>query len=313
MSSYLSCLLFMIFYYGICIYALVCDKGFIYLKNICKDISFVKKISIFLIIIISIIFSIYWIKQNQFIYYWDYSNYWNLAMYRMNYMFEHSLTEIFESLYTSINYDEYNVFLPTIIALPLKVFGYTFSKYVFINNIFFLIPAVIIQAFSALKLIKNSNLKKDTIYMLVLALALFFPANYYAMYKGYIDIAILLPISIAMYLFFDYDFTRISISRNIAVSGMLLLTWISRRYAIYFIIGYVVGLLIKAIFTFIKEKSSLKNIIINFFLIGGISLAILLTLFRTFFLNALFTNYGEMYSAYEVSMLHNYLEINIHL
>jgi hypothetical protein len=34
-----------------------------------------------------------------------------------------------------------------------------------------------------------------------------FPGNYYAVFKGYIDVAFLLPVSVAMYLLVDYDFT----------------------------------------------------------------------------------------------------------
>ena len=93
--------------------------------------------------------------------------------------------------------------------------------------------------------------------------------------------------------------------RNIAVSLILVLMWISRRYTIYFIVGYVAAMLIKAIFSPSKDNKdkSFKNILINFFEISGISLGILLFLFPKFLFHALLTDYRSMYSAYNTSFL----------
>ena len=44
------------------------------------------------------------------------------------------------SFFASVNGDDYNNFLPSVVALPLKIFGCEFSTYVLINHVMFLAP-----------------------------------------------------------------------------------------------------------------------------------------------------------------------------
>lgn len=83
---------------------------------------------------------------------------------------------------------------------------------------------------------------------------------------------------------------------------MFVLAWLSRRYVIYLIIGFVAVLAIKALAAFIKKQTTIRKTVINFLIIGGISLGILLLFFRPFFLHALLTDYGTMYSAYDAPL-----------
>lgn len=76
-------------------------------------------------------FVAYWIKCNQYIYFGDLSGYWSLAIDRMNYMSDSSVVESVRSLLESINNDDYNIFLPSIIASPMKIVGNTFARYFF--------------------------------------------------------------------------------------------------------------------------------------------------------------------------------------
>lgn len=49
----------------------------------------------------------------------------------MNYMSGSSVVESVRSLLESINNDDYNIFLPSIIASPMKIVGNTFARYFF--------------------------------------------------------------------------------------------------------------------------------------------------------------------------------------
>lgn len=218
-------------------------------------------------------------------------------------MYSYSSTENMISLYQSINNDDYNVFLPTIIALPLKLFGYTFPRYVLLCFILFAIPTFLVQGFLAVKLCAKAH-KTDiaAVYAVAVILAGLFAQNYYAMLKGYIDIAYLLPMSVAMLLFVDYDFGRISFRTNLAIVCMLILTWICRRYTIFFLIGYAAAMLFKAVIAIKQKKNITKSAIINLLEMGLMGASILLIFFRKFFLHALLTNYGAMYSAYDASL-----------
>ena len=297
----LSSVIFIALFYGICVYGIMCDGGKRKIKYLVKACSVKTGVMIILISLLMAGFVAYWVKCNQYIYFWDLSGYWSLAIDRMNYMSDSSVVESVRSLLESINNDDYNVFLPSIIALPMKIVGNTFARYVFLVSVMFLIPISLVQGLLATKIVSNTEKNVSVYFVLGMILSFIMPANYYALFRGYVDVAFLLPMTIVIYLFVDYDFRNISISRNVSISLLLIVTWISRRYTIFFIIGFVVAMLVKAIFVLIEDKglTNMKNIIVNFIIIGSISVGILIAFFRKFFFHALFTNYGKMYSAYD--------------
>lgn len=174
-----------------------------------------------------------------------------------------------------------------------------------INHVMFLVPAVLVQALCVEKLASGGGGKTGWAFAAAVALGTIFPANYYAMYQGYIDVAVLLPISIAVYLLIDFDFRKATLTKDIAVAAILLIAWISRRYVVYFIIGYVAALVIKAAALLWKERDrgAFLCVVKHFCVIGGVSIGALLVYFRPFLLRALVTDYGEMYSAYNAPLL----------
>lgn len=301
---FFSGLLFGLFY-GICIYALCCNKGNKIISSLYSR-QIVVHIAMFIaVLVVFMAFVNYWIYQNQFIYYWDSAGYWTTSVQIAHNISHASIFDIGKSLYQSINYDDYNTFLPMLIALPFSKLGYEFTSYVKLCCVMFLIPSAIIQGLTVVKMISNKKICAGWIFVIAVVLSLCFPNNLYSAFQGFIDVAYLVPMSASMYLFVDYDFGRISLSRNIAIALTLILTWICRRYTIFFLIGYVCALLIKAGFAYYYNRRAkmLKTIIINFFQIGGISLAILIIVFPHFFFRALLTNYGEMYSAYDAPLI----------
>ena len=294
----LFCLSIIAFYYGICFLSLNANaNGELtqVFKNFTYKNCFVLSALVFLFGSIIVLL----LRQNHFIYFWDYSGYWTPSIENMPRFIDWSTFWSIKSVFYSINHDDYNLFLPALIALPLKIVGCSFSKYVSINYIMFLVPSILIQALVGRKLVKNKKASNSFIFV---CLAFLFAANYYAMLRGYIDVAILLPASIAMYHFIDFDFKKVVISRDFAIAGMLVLGWISRRYFIYFIIGFVTAMLFKALVVYLKDKTSLKIVIKNFFIIVGISIGLLLLLFPRFFIRALIQNYADMYSAYNCDL-----------
>lgn len=219
-----SSLFFCILFYGLFIWSISCDNGKEHIRHVFKQLSFVHIISIGILLIFSILFCIYQVEQNEYIYYWDYAGYWAASIDRMNYMFEHSFIDNITSLHLSINADDYNLFLPTLIAFSMKLCGYSFTKYVLICFVMFLIPTFFIQSLIVTKMITNNMLNKGNLFVIAFALSVCFAGNYYALFRGFIDVAFLVPISAAMYLFIDYDFSKKSITRNCAIALMLVIT-----------------------------------------------------------------------------------------
>lgn len=179
----LSCLFFIIIFYGMCIYSICCGDGVHKLKRLYSDFLLYQKIILVLVLFALVLFSAYWVKQDHFVYFWDYSNYWCISIERMEYMFNHSFEDILKSLLFSINNDDYNNLLPTILALPLKMVGDSFARYAFLNVLIFLIPSILVQGLIAVKVVDNFE-RKSMVYILALIIAALMPANYYATFRG---------------------------------------------------------------------------------------------------------------------------------
>ena len=81
------------------------------------------------------------IKQNHFIYYWDYGREWTTAISVSQDLFETPLSAL-KGIYYSINEEDYNRFMPILIALPLRLLGNSFARYVVINQVFYMCPAL---------------------------------------------------------------------------------------------------------------------------------------------------------------------------
>lgn len=299
----ITSLFFILLFYGICIWALCCNGGYKTILRIYTSLSVIHKCILLVLLIFMMTFVSYCVHQNHFIYFWDNAGYWNISINWASDIQQKSISDIFACIYNSINYDDYNIFLPTVIVAPLSVFGYEYTTYVITCFAMFLIPTVMIQGLLVVKMITQEKCSGG-VYVCAVLLAVFFPNNYYAALKGYIDIGFLVPMSASMYLLIDYDFRRIALQRNIAISLTLILAWICRRYVVFFIIGYVVAMCIKAVFAYIQDRSkeNLRAIIVNFLQIGIVSTAILTLAFNRFFFHALLTNYRAMYSAYDAPM-----------
>lgn len=300
MIGYLYCVCFIIIYYLICFFPILSKDNMGNIRKIYYA-KFKIKVLYYILFFMCILITWYWISQDKYIYFWDYSGYWMSSVRQMKYIFSgtETITGYIHSLITSVNQDTYNIFLPTVISLPLHIFGYSYKIYVMINEIFFLIPAVIVQGMAAIKILKE-KVSVDKAFLIGIIVPILTPANYFALLRGYIDVALLLPISVLIYILLDYDWTKKNYKSNVSIALLFVILWISRRYSIYFIIGYLAALILCAFCYVYREKrgQAVLNVLINIGEIGGVSLGILFIFFRNFILNAFFTDYGEMYSAY---------------
>ncbi|MBQ6773342.1 MAG: hypothetical protein IJP48_04680 [Synergistaceae bacterium] len=241
----------------------------------------------------------YLLRQYRFIYYWDYGGYWTQSFTLMKELFTYPATGIIKSLH-SILYSEYNKLLPMIIALPLKIFGYTFTRYVLVNYICFLVPVCFILA----SLVKNKLNHNYGLFALFMAFT--FTPFYRAMLVGYIDIACLVPASIALILMNDYDaksFSREQIKRDVYISLMLVLTLMFRRYFVFYVIGYMSALGLLSLYQIRKNFALIKNAALNIIVIGLAALIIMSIFCGPILFQRLMTTYSDIYIAWNAPLI----------
>lgn len=269
------------------------------------------------IVIFTFFFCLYIIRQNEFIYYWDYGGYWTISYSIMQKIFVHPGSTI-KYIYHSIQYADYNALIPLFLVLPLKIFGYTFTHYVLLNFLLFLVPVWYILSAIFRKIISSDdenirfNKKSFFIFTSLLLLIVTFNPFYMAMFYGYADVICMIPAALAILLFYDYDPLSISkdqIKRDLLISILLLLTFLFRRYFAYFIVGYGTALTIYSIYKVIdigreyNIRKATLHAFLNLSIIAISALLILIIFFRPLLSHVLLNNYAGQYSAYDAPLV----------
>ena len=246
----------------------------------------------------------YLVSQDRWVYAWDMSQYWTQSFTQMLFLFSDPLLAILR-LGGTIWFADYNSILPTFVALPLKLFGITFIRYVLVNYALFIVPTWFILA-AAIKQQAGRN------YVPLIFFASFtFCPFFYALLNGYIDAACLVPAALSLLLLKNYDavsLDREQIKRDIYISSVLLCCLMFRRYFIFYIQGYVAGLIALSLYCVMRTTGNqnkaklMKNAILNITVIGLFALAVIAVFFAPMAIRIMRTRYTEVYQAYDMQL-----------
>lgn len=256
------------------------------------------------------------IKKNNYIYYWDSGTHWIFSYETMNSLFKDPFQTL-KMVYKSVLTDDHNKLLPLLVSLPLKIFGCTFSRYVVLNFVMFLVPAwlIVITIIWKVLLKHKPELEKSktqhliTTFLLVSVSA--FNVFYIAMLNGYNDVGCLVPTLLAILLFMDYNCFKLNkkqILRDLLIGAMLLIAFLFRRHFSYFGVGYAFALFMYSAYVVFQArkdvdlKLKIRNALLNLCIVGGSVLLVLLVFFRKLVIKVLNNNYAEMYSAYDAPL-----------
>ena len=256
----------------------------------------------------------YWLlSQNRFVYYYDLGGYWTHSFSQMQILFSSPLLAIMR-LGGSIWFADYNSILPTLLAIPLKLFGYTFTRYVLVNYMLFLVPVwLLLYAVMRLKVLRSSKYSA-----LVIVLMFTFTQFYRPMLLGYVDIACLIPALLSMLLLDDYDplnFSREQCKRDVYISSVLLCTFMFRRYFVFYVEGYIAGLAMLSLYRVMQDSSGrskmqlLKNAVLNLAVIDVFALVIMTIFFGPMLKRILGTSYSADYAAWNAPLKQKILDI----
>ncbi len=245
------------------------------------------------------------VAQNHFIYYWDFGGYWTSSYTLMNDLFTHPY-EAFKHIRHSVAHDDYNLFLPLLLALPLKLFGYTFLHYVMLVCAFFLLPTAFFLSSVCWKLLEPQE-RCPRVFFAILLLVFTFNALYGATLCGYADAGCLMPATLAVLLAVDCDLTvwnRQQKRRDVFIALLLVCSFLMRRYFAYFIVGYMVALVVCTLSITCAYhqgwKAALRSMAKNLGAIAGTALVTLLVFCAPMVKHVLTTNYAQQYQGYDL-------------
>ncbi len=250
------------------------------------------------------------LSRNRFVYCWDYGDYWTRSFRQAHYMFSDP-AGCLKGLITSVRYDEYNLLLPTLISLPLHLFGYSFESYVLCCYVFFLAPAFLLQALACLAALRSDPTAECGTVHWILALfaAMLMPVSWFALFRGYIDAGCLVPASFMLLAAMEWkpdSLGRRQILRDILMAAMMLAAFAGRRYFAYYGVGTGAALAaVSLVFVLRAGKEgtagqALFKAAINLCITGGFLIVSLLAFLRPLVNRVLHGGYARQYEAYDL-------------
>ena len=254
-----------------------------------------------LIIVLSIIalylFYIVAILTRKFIYYWDYSCYYNLQIKTINY-FNNGLIIGIKSFIYSTWEGEYGSFLNFIPQVLFHFTNKSINSYL-ISCVLLFIPYLVIPYAILIKriieIIRINEDKKTILFFLLVISFILMPILHATFIYGQPDVFGIVFILIAMTLTIDYNFKKLEFDRLILILLSTFMLTICRRWYIYWIISYYFLYIISILISNIKDyKKILKNIIIY----GVIVIVIYSITLLPFIKNTILNNYSSSYSYY---------------
>lgn len=244
------------------------------------------------------------IANERFVYHWDYSAFWAMSIDFTNKLFS-APREALAELWYSINHAEYNQLTAMLMAVPLKLMGFSRVSYVMANWLFGAVPAAIIFSVAwvqAVPQIANRKLK----FIGAALISLFFPAFFFPVMAGYIDALALVMAASAMCIFSANETGKLTVGRNVLLSIELVICLICRRYFGYFVLGFAIAYSLKGLIDVWVYRGRRHGFFIwigNLLIIGAVSLAILLIGFSGLVEMSIFNNYAMAYQAYNDGMM----------
>lgn len=273
-------------------------------RNIIKkyEIKFTKIQKVIILLVILLIYIFYFISliNRNFIYYWDYSCYYNIQL-KTKETFSLGLMDGIRYFIGSTYSGEYGNFLS---FFPELIFNFTnrnIDSYI-ASCVIIYTPYIILALVILLKkLIRKYSIrtKSENKFMILTLLSfILFPILHATFIYGQPDLFGLAFIFLILALTIDYDFEKIEIERLILILLITFMLVISRRWYLYWIISYYLCYVLKIFITNFKDKEKIKKMIMNVLLYGSIVVVFFLITLFPLIKNILFSQYQDQYSYY---------------
>lgn len=215
------------------------------------------------------------------LYYWDNMNYY-VAQLKLYKLYDNSFISGIKWIIGSTIKDNYGRFLLCFTSLLLKFTNGTHDAFVICTAIAFVIPTFIIFSLCCKKIIKLSKVKNDKFLLYIsMLLLLSFPLLHHISTLGQPDIVGLIFCGIIILLTIDYNFQKIDWYRYFLLIISIICLLISRRWYMYWLLGYAISYGVYILISTIKiknvelKKETFRNIL-KFCIVCLLSVGLLL-------------------------------------
>jgi hypothetical protein len=250
-------------------------------------------------------FAIYFLSQERFVYYWDWSAYWITYIDISTSLVEHPIAAV-RSLIHSIRTDDYNL-SPVLTLIPFELlFGPGRLTYILAITNVYLLPSAILMGLLAQRVLLPCS-RKWALFSLVTAATsiLILHPLWVPVLRGRPDVAGVAVIGGILLLHFTKPFLEQRLHNLIATGFLLCILVLLRRWYLFWAVAFFPALAV-AQATDIYQRhgvawrhyfSAARNAII----IGLTFILALFGLATPFAVRAVSTDYSDIYSAYRFS------------
>lgn len=249
------------------------------------------------------IFYVVFLWQKNFIYYWDYANYL-IKQYSLEGVFSNSITEGVLKVLKSFS-EDYTDFINIFLEFPFCLTDKTGDSYILcqIFNVFLpilvLLSGIVIKMCEALKVEK-----KNMFFGISFVAAAIFPVLHTSASFGQPDWFGIVFALLILLVTLDYRFEKFDVTLCMVLFVSTVCLILSRRWYLYFAVGYYFTYLLVVLFSSIrlmrgdKKKEGIAQLK-NIFIFGAASAAVMGVLFHKMIKNILFFDYADRYSYYQ--------------
>lgn len=254
-----------------------------------------KELTILLICIVTTYgFYTYSILDSNFIYYWDFSCYYNIQIGTIE-AFQESLFNGIKYFIGSTYSGEYGNFLS---FFPQIIFHFTnksINSYT-LSCVYLFVPYIWISfSFFIKKLLSYFKVDGKNILEIILVLFTLMPVVHGTFIYGQPDILGIAFIFCIISMTIDYDFKKLEWNRLFFIFATTFMLIISRRWYLYWIVTYYACYVINILW---NNKKDWKKIIRNLLIYGALVIVLLGITLAPLMKNILMSRYASTYSYY---------------
>jgi hypothetical protein len=252
-------------------------------------------------------FAVYFVTQEHYIYYWDWSGYWDRYREISASLLVHPISTL-HSLIGSVRHDDYNS-LPVLILVPFEwLFGSSRLAYILAITNLLLLPAALTMGLFAERVSRLGSLTKafsPLILVLAILTILMLHPLWIPVLRGLPDIVGIIVIGIILFLHFTKPITELRLL-NLVVTGLLLcILVLLRRWYMFWVVAFFPALaLAHGLDIFHRHGLAWRQYAPaarNTVLIGITFTVALFGVATPLVWREIHTNYSDIYSAYRSS------------
>jgi hypothetical protein len=263
---------------------------------------------IFLVlVIIANLFTVCFITQEHYIYYWDWAGYW-LKYMDLSTSLSHQPMNTLDSLINSVRNDDYNP-LPVLPLVPFAwLFGTSRLTYILAITNVALLPSVFIITVLAQRVLSQQFSRSS--FILISTSVLMLHALWVPVLRGMPDVLGILVIGNILLRLFAQPFAEQKLSHLVTIGLLLCLLVLIRRWYAFWVVSFFPALAVVQCLDIYQHHGVVWrqyiNTIRNIIIIGMTFSIALFTIATPLMLRILHTDYADIYSAYKSS--HSLLE-----